>query len=129
MEPASWLRRSASRGKHSKQNVEIRLHLRRAPSAEGAEQQVLLDGEPREQAPALRHQRDAEVDDLLGGEADEVVALAVDLGDDAARRAAARCPMMHFISVLLPLPLVPSSTTVSPAATFSETSSITRTAP
>ena len=26
-------------------------------------------------------------------------------------------PMTHFISVLLPLPLVPSSTTVSPAST------------
>ena len=38
-------------------------------------------------------------------------------------------PMMHFMSVLLPLPLVPSSTTVSPGATLSETSSITRTAP
>ena len=38
-------------------------------------------------------------------------------------------PMTHFISVLLPLPLVPSSTTVSPAPTLIETSSITRTAP
>ena len=36
---------------------------------------------------------------------------------------------MHFIRVLLPLPLVPSSATVSPAATFSETSSMTRTEP
>ena len=38
-------------------------------------------------------------------------------------------PMMHFMSVLLPLPLVPSSTTVSPAFTVSDTSSSTRTAP
>src|SRR5262249_10603399 len=38
-------------------------------------------------------------------------------------------PMMHFISVLLPLPLVPSSTTVSPEPTSSDTSSSTRTAP
>ena len=37
--------------------------------------------------------------------------------------------MMHFISVLLPLPLVPSRVTVSPAFTVIETSSITRTAP
>ena len=37
-------------------------------------------------------------------------------------------PMMHFMSVLLPLPLVPSSTTVSPAPTLTDTSSITRTA-
>src|ERR1700691_3423415 len=38
-------------------------------------------------------------------------------------------PMMHFISVDLPLPLVPSSTTVSPPSTLSDTSSMTRTAP
>src|SRR4029078_9427467 len=38
-------------------------------------------------------------------------------------------PMMHFISVDLPLPLVPSSTTVSPPPMVSDTSSITRTAP
>ena len=46
------------------------------------------------------------------------------------RPAAGRTmPMTHFISVLLPLPLVPSSATVSPALTVIETSSITRTAP
>ena len=38
-------------------------------------------------------------------------------------------PMMHFMSVLLPLPLVPSSVTVSPSATASEMPSSTRTAP
>ena len=38
-------------------------------------------------------------------------------------------PMMLRISVVLPLPLVPSSTTVSPAGTVSVTSSSTRTAP
>ena len=43
--------------------------------------------------------------------------------------AGRRMPMMHFISVLLPLPLVPSRVTVSPAFTVIETSSITRTAP
>ena len=37
--------------------------------------------------------------------------------------------MMLRISVVLPLPLVPSSTTVSPGRTLSETSSSTRTAP
>jgi len=40
-----------------------------------------------------------------------------------------RIPITHFIRVLLPLPLVPSNTTVSPGATLSETSSSTRTAP
>ena len=38
-------------------------------------------------------------------------------------------PITHFISVLLPLPLVPSSTTVSPLATLSDTPCSTRTAP
>ena len=38
-------------------------------------------------------------------------------------------PMMHFISVLLPLPLVPSSATVSDGRTSSVTSSSTRTEP
>jgi hypothetical protein len=37
--------------------------------------------------------------------------------------------MMHFMSVLLPLPLVPSSTTVSPGLASTVTSSSTRTAP
>ena len=38
-------------------------------------------------------------------------------------------PMTHFIKVLLPLPLVPSSTTVSACDTPNEMSSITRTEP
>ena len=38
-------------------------------------------------------------------------------------------PMTHFIKVLLPLPLVPSSTTVSACDTPSEMSSSTRTEP
>ena len=38
-------------------------------------------------------------------------------------------PMKHRISVLLPLPLVPSSTTVSPSAMSSETPCSARTAP
>src|SRR5262249_26363194 len=52
--------------------------------AEGAEQQVFLDGQLRKQPPAFRHQGDAEIDNLLGRAADEVVPLAIDLGDDAA---------------------------------------------
>src|SRR5215470_1125269 len=40
-----------------------------------------------------------------------------------------KIPMTHFISVDLPLPLVPSSTTVSPVLTLSDTFSSTRTAP
>ena len=37
--------------------------------------------------------------------------------------------MMHFISVLLPLPLVPSKATVSPASTWSVTPRSALTAP
>ena len=37
--------------------------------------------------------------------------------------------MMHFISVLLPLPLVPSNATVSPASTWSVTPRSALTAP
>ena len=59
---------------------------------------------------------------------DEIVLLAVDLDHDAAGRGRT-IPITHFISVDLPLPLVPSSTTVSPALTVSDTPSSTRTAP
>ena len=38
-------------------------------------------------------------------------------------------PVMHLSSVLLPLPLAPSSTTVSPSSTRIETSCSTRTEP
>ena len=38
-------------------------------------------------------------------------------------------PIMHFISVLLPLPLVPSNATVSPCRTSNDTPVSTRTAP
>src|SRR3974390_1716891 len=63
IEPASWRRRSARRGKGSKQKSKFALIW----------------------APAFGHERDAEIDDVLGGAADEVVPLALDLGDDAAR--------------------------------------------
>src|SRR5205814_5777274 len=41
----------------------------------------------------------------------------------------ATMPMMHLMSVLLPLPLVPSSATVSPSRTSRDTPCSTRTAP
>ena len=53
--------------------LEIGLDLRARLRAERAEQQILLDGQTRKQPAAFRHQRDAEIDDLLGGEADEIV--------------------------------------------------------
>ena len=68
------------------------MHLLARGLAEGAEQQVLLHRQLREQAPALGDQGDAEVDDLLGGELGEVVGGAVDVGDDARPRSAAPAP-------------------------------------
>ena len=61
-------------------------------AAEGAEQEIFLDRQLGKQPAALRHQRDAEIDDLFGGAADQIVMDAVDLGDDASLRSAARCP-------------------------------------
>ena len=84
MEPASWRRRSARRGKHSKQNSRFDLSDARALRRNAPEQEILLDGKARKQAAAFGHERNAEVDDLLGGAADELVPLAVDLDGDAA---------------------------------------------
>jgi hypothetical protein len=61
--------------------------------------------------------------------------IAIDAGYSNARRQqgprhrpadAGSMPITHFINVLLPLPLVPSSTTVSPGATDNDMSSVTR---
>ena len=48
---------------------------------------------------------------------------------DSRPRSGRTRPMMHFISVLLPLPLVPSKATVSPASTCSVTPRSALTAP
>ena len=63
---------------------EVALELAARGAAEGAEQQILLDRQLGKQPPAFRHQRDAEIDDLLGGAADQIVMHAVDFGDDRA---------------------------------------------
>jgi hypothetical protein len=62
--------------------LEILLDLFARGLAERAEREILLDGEARKQPTPLRHQRDAEIDDLLGGEAGEIVLHAVDGGHD-----------------------------------------------
>ena len=128
MLPASWRLRSRRRGNVSKQNSRLRAIAARAPWAERAEQQVLGHRQLREQPAAFGHEGDPEIDDRLGRLADQFVPRAVDLGDDAAA-AGRTMPITHFSSVLLPLPLVPSSATVSPAPTDSDTSCSTRTAP
>ena len=64
--------------------IEIGLDLRARLRPERAEQQVFFHRQFRKQPAAFRHQRDAEIDDLLGPHADQVVLLAVDFRDDAA---------------------------------------------
>src|SRR5215831_11336012 len=53
-------------------------HRRTRGLPRGAEQQVFLDGQLREKAPSFRHERYAEVDDLLGRAPHKVVLGAVD---------------------------------------------------
>jgi hypothetical protein len=55
---------------------------------ERPEEQVLLDRQSGEQPASLRHQRHAQVDDLLRGQTGEIVPLAVDLEHDRALRRA-----------------------------------------
>jgi hypothetical protein len=129
MEPASWRRRSARRGKHSKQKSRIRFQRGARLAAERAEQEILLDGEAREQAAAFRHQRDAEIDDLLGGAADEIVLFAVDLDRRCGRRAGARSPSRISSMSTCRCRWCRAAPRFSPALTLSDTSSSTRTAP
>ena len=82
MLPASCPRRSARRGKVAKQNSRFLAIAARAPAV-GAEQEILLHREPREKPPPLGHECDAEVHDLLGRAAYEVVLDAVDDRADA----------------------------------------------
>src|SRR5258706_863783 len=59
--------------------------VRARRGAVGAEQQVLFDGQAREQPPAFRHQRDTEVDDLFGRAPGQLVFDAVYRRGDPAR--------------------------------------------
>ena len=67
---------------HAVTEVEIACHFGARGRAERAEQEILLDGELGKQPPPLRHQRNAEIDDFFRRAADQIVLLAVDLGDD-----------------------------------------------
>src|SRR5205085_4421334 len=61
---------------------EIALDQAARRRAERAQQQILLDVQLGEQAPAFRHKGDAEIDNLLGRAADEIIGCAVDLRPD-----------------------------------------------
>ena len=97
--------------------LEIVLDLGAGGRPKRAERQVFLDGELGKQPPPLG--RDWPPRSWSTPSTTAVMRPALN----------GTMPMMHFMSVLLPLPLVPSSTTVSPGFTSSVTSSSTRTAP
>jgi hypothetical protein len=108
--------------------IEILLALPARLWPEGAEQEVFLDREARKESSSFRHQRNAEIDMASGRMPTRlcfVPSISATIRPDVGRQI----PMMHLISVLLPLPLVPSSTTVEPELTVIVTSSMTRTAP
>jgi hypothetical protein len=71
-------------GERLEAEIKIGLDLRARLRPEGAQQQIFFYRQFREQPAAFRHQRDAEIDDLLGSHSDQVMLLAVDFRDDAA---------------------------------------------
>src|SRR5438876_956464 len=75
--------------------AEIQIGFERSPCllAKSSEQQVFFHGQAGEQPAALRHEGNAEIDDLLGGTANEVMGDAVDLGHDTA---GARAQDAHY---------------------------------
>ena len=80
--------------------------------------QVLLDGEPGQQPPALGHDRDAGAADVLGPPAREVGVAEQDRAADSTRST----PPTASTSVDLPAPFGPSSVVISPGGIASETS-------
>ena len=89
-----------------------------APSDE-----ILLHGEIGENAAILRHQRDAGLHDLMRRAMRDVGPVHE---HRRARRILRVCPAMARRNVLLPAPLAPSMTTISPFATDAETFSSAR---
>ncbi len=75
-------------GKGFEADFEVALELAPRGGTEGAKQEVFLHCQPRKQPPALGHERNAEIDDLFGAAADEIVMNAFDFGDDRARARA-----------------------------------------
>ena len=128
IDPTNCFRRSASRGNTSKQNSRFcliagRANLRNAPISRFSV--TVSRGNNRRPSGT---NADAEIDDILGRHADKFVRAPSIVA--AIEPAVGRTiPMIHFINVDLPLPLVPSRATVSLSATDSETSYRMRTAP
>src|SRR6516165_1662978 len=127
-EPASWARRSARRGKHSKQKSRfdlsaLRALRRNAPSRRFSS--TARRGNRRRPSGTSAMPRSTICSVLRPMRSNRSPSISTTMAPARGRTI----PMTHFISVDLPLPLVPSSTTVSPELTWSDTSSSTRTAP
>src|ERR1043166_1166944 len=126
--PASCWRRSSKRGKHSKQNsrfslMRARAVARNAPSSKFSSTVSLGNSRRPSGTSAMPRSTISSVERPTRS------CLVPSISTVTVPALGRTMPMMHFMSVLLPLPLVPSSTTVSPALTVSDTSSSTRTAP
>jgi hypothetical protein len=110
--PAGCFERSPRMGKRSYCVVQVRADLSLVLAGEGAEDEILLDGESRKDAATLRGVGDAERDDVVRGSAVDRFALK---GDAAA--AGPQKPEMVRSVVVLPAPLVPISVTTWPSST------------
>ena len=111
MLPASWLRRSFSAGTF-RSKVQIALRSPRARAAKRAEQRFSSPLAGEKPAP-LGHEHDAEstiASVVMPIKSWRVPSISATMVPADGRTM----PITHFISVLLPLPLVPSSATVSP---------------
>jgi len=128
IEPASCLRRSARRENASKQKSMLVLICaralgRKAPSSRFSSTVSLGNSRRPSGTRAMPRSTIASV----GMPTTSCLSPSI---STTMRPAVGRTmPITHFISVLLPLPLVPSSATVSPELTAIVTSSSTRTAP
>src|SRR4051812_37549652 len=128
IEPASWRRRSASTGKASKQKARLRLISvrasgRNAPSSRFSSTVSL--GKSRRPSGTMATPR------LTISSVDSFVRSCCwfSIVRKTEPFVGRTMPMMHFMSVLLPLPFVPRSATVSPVVTSTETPCSARTAP
>src|SRR3989442_10270065 len=128
MLPASWPRRPWSAGKASRANSRLRAmsaraSLREAPSSRFSSTVSLGKSRRPSGTSAIPRLTISSVDF-------RVRSIRVpSVSRKTSPASGATMPMMHLMSVLLPLPLVPRRATVSPSRTSMETPCSTRTAP
>src|SRR5438270_449193 len=128
MLPASCARRSARMGKASKQNARFRAMASRAvrryaPSKRFSS--TVRRANKRRPSGTRAMPRSTMSSGAIPASSCSTPSITAVMRPALGRTM----PMMHFINVLLPLPLAPSSVTVSPSLTESEMPSSTRTAP